>query len=186
MYFIKNRTLVLLGITLSAIAAYSQKVEVGYDKSADFSRLTTYSWVETTAAPARPFLYQSVVRQVDYNLESKGLKRVAADADLVLVPTGGVGYGLSGAAGYPYIAIGAGPPPVINSTMWTGATGFSTAASWVAEGSLQLEFVERSTNKIVWSGSVEQKLDTSNPEKSLDRVGKAITKLLKQFPPKPK
>jgi hypothetical protein len=57
-------------------------------------------------------------------------------------------------------------------------------APTVPEGTLALEFVDRATNKMVWSGTVSQKLDIENKKKSLDLIEKSIGKLLKQFPPK--
>jgi hypothetical protein len=59
-------------------------------------------------------------------------------------------------------------------------------APYVPEGTLMLNFVERGSNKVIWTGTVTQKLDMENKRKSLDLVDKAITKLLKEFPPKKK
>lgn len=186
MYISKVGPLVLPGTILFAISVLGQKVNVGYDKSVDFSKFRTYSWAETTASPARPMLYSFIVTMVDSELQSKGLTKTATNADLILVPAGGVGFELAGAAGSPYIATGAGPLPTIDSTMWTGAAGPSNVATWVSEGTLDLEFVEQSTNKVVWNGSVKQKLDTGDPRKSMERTANAVGKLLKQFPPKRK
>jgi hypothetical protein len=59
-------------------------------------------------------------------------------------------------------------------------------APYVPEGTLALTFVDRASNKVVWCGTVTEKLDIENKKKSLERVDKAIAKLLKQFPPKGK
>jgi hypothetical protein len=59
-------------------------------------------------------------------------------------------------------------------------------APYVPEGTLALTFVDRPSNKVVWCGTVTEKLDIENKKKSLERVDKAIAKLLKQFPPKGK
>ena len=53
-----------------------------------------------------------------------------------------------------------------------------------SKGTLQLQFVDRSTNKIVWNGMVSEKLDVENKKESLDKIYKAIAKLIKEFPPK--
>jgi Domain of unknown function (DUF4136) len=57
---------------------------------------------------------------------------------------------------------------------------------YVPEGTLVLYFVERSTNKVIWTGTVTEKLDIENKNKSLERIGNGIAKLLKQFPPNKK
>jgi len=56
----------------------------------------------------------------------------------------------------------------------------------VPEGTLVLEFVDRAANRVVWSGTVSRKLDIEKKNKSLELASKAVAKLLKQFPPKPK
>jgi hypothetical protein len=44
--------------------------------------------------------------------------------------------------------------------------------------------VDRSSNKVVWNGTVTEKFDPTQKEKSLTLAGKAVVKLLKGFPPK--
>ena len=69
--------------------------------------------------------------------------------------------------------------------MSTGANASSTSSEPIVEqGSLAVDFVDRSLNKVVWNGSVTQHLDSKHKEKSLDLVDKVIVKLLKRFPPK--
>lgn len=163
---------------------YAQKINVGYDKSADFKHYKTYSWAELSAPVTRPMLYITVVGAVDGELKSKGLIRVDNDGDLILISIGGTDLGINQAAGTPFSQTSSGPPPTFNATMWTGATGPSNLmAPYVAEGTLVLTFVDRSANQTVWSGSVKEKLDIENKQKSLERADKAIVKLLKKFPP---
>ena len=163
--------------------AFAQKVKVGYDKSVDFSKFKTYSWVKPTSAPARPLLYTTVVGWIDGDLGSKGFQRVDKDGDLILEAAGGMGFEVSLTGGQPLTSSYNGPPPTLNSTMWTG-TGQRELNPAVPEASLQLQFIDRKANQIVWSGSVSQVLEPNNKEKSLELVDKAISKLLKQFPPK--
>jgi hypothetical protein len=117
-------------------------------------------------------------------LQSKGLTKVTTDGDLMLVPSGGVGFGFAGGASTPYSPTYGGPPPTLNAGMWTGSTGPSSAGVSVQEGTLVLSFIDRGSNKMVWSGSVTQKLDIEQKDKSLELAKKAVTKLFKQFPGK--
>ena len=174
----------LLLAALSASSAFAQKVKVGYDKSADFKRYTTYTWAEATSPPTRPMLYAAVVGSIDHELKSKGLTRTESNGDLVLIPSGGVEFGTTTAAATPILGTYAGPPPAIDATMWTGAGGSAAAASTTtSEGTLLLNFVDRSGNKIIWTGAVSLKLDMEKKNQSLERIDKAIAKLLKQYPP---
>jgi len=167
-----------------SIETYAQKVTVGYEKGVDFKRFKTYMWAEQSAPVTRPLLYMTVTGAVDDELKSKGLARVDSNADLVVVPEGGTDLGLNQAAGTPISPTFSGPPPTLNATMWTGSTsGANLMAPFVQEGTLGLTFVDRNANQVVWTGSVREKLDIDNKQKSLERVDKAIVKLLRQFPP---
>lgn len=174
--------LLLLAVASSAAA---QKTKVGYDKSADFSRYKTYTRAEPGNPPSRPVLYATLVGSIDHELKSRGLGKVDSNPDLIVVPAGGMEFGINQAAGIPILNTYSGIPPTVDATMWVGAAGPSNLmAPYVPEGTLMLSFVDRSSNKVVWSGTVTQKFDIENKKDALDRVDKAIVKLLAQFPPK--
>jgi hypothetical protein len=178
------RILLPIMVMLSLNTASGQKVKVGYDKSTDFSRFTTYTWAEPAMPPVRPAMFASIVWRVDEQLQSKGFTKTSSNGDLTLIPAGGVEFGLSGGTVTPILPTYGGPPPAFNSTMWTGAGGASTAGTYVPEGTLVLTFVERATNTVVWTGFVKQKLDLERQQKSAELVDKAVVKLIKQFPQK--
>lgn len=177
---LKNIMCVLL-VGALAEPAIAQKVKIGYDKSANFSQYRSYTWLEPSSQPTRPILYSMIIGSIDHELKSKGLERVDSDADLILVSEGGIEFGLSSSIGSPIPPTYNGPPPAMDATMWTGSSGSS--ATYVPKGSLALDFVDRSTNKVVWSGSVKVGLDIERKKKSLEKVDAAIAKLLKSFPP---
>jgi len=173
-------TLVIaLGASLAA-----QKVNVGYDKSVDFSKYKTYTRLEPSTPPTRPTLYKFVVNSIDSELSAKGLHRTDRDGDLILELAGGIDYGIAVTSGPPVTSSYSGPAPAINSTMWTGANGGQgELMPAVPEAGLQLQFIDRAANEIVWSGTVTQALDQEDKGKSLELAIKAVTKLLKRFPP---
>jgi hypothetical protein len=162
------------------LAAYGQKVRVGYDKGTDFVKFKTYSWGQPAMPVTRPLLYSIIVGSVDTELKAKGLQRLEGDGDLVLIPAGGMEFGLNVAASTPIL-------PTYDAAMWAGASGPSNLmAPHVPEGTLMLTFVDRLSNKVVWTGTVTEKLDIENKNKSLERAEKSVGKLLKQFPPNKK
>jgi NADPH:quinone reductase-like Zn-dependent oxidoreductase len=182
---IRSTLWVCLFLFALATAAFAQKVKVGYDKSVDFSKYKTYTWAEPAMPSSRPMLYAMVVDSVDGELKDRGLQKTDKNGDLILIGAGGIEFGINAAAGTPVLNTYGGQPPSLNATMWTGAGGTSNlGASYVPEGALQLQFVDRRANKVVWNGTVSAKLDIENKKKSLDRIYKGIAKLLKQFPPK--
>ncbi len=177
--------LFFLTTIILAISSAAQKVTVGYDKSIDFSRYATYTWTKPDTAPTRPLLYFSITATIDSQLKAKGLARTESGGDLILAPAGGMEFGFGYAAGTPVLPTYSGVPPTINSTMWTGAGGGAMSPA-VPEGTLMLNFIDRSANKVVWTGTVKQKLDLQDQKESLELINKGITKLLNAFPPKSK
>ena len=177
----------LLVVAVTTTNAVAQKVSVGYDKGAEFSKYASYTWGEPAMPPKRPLLYTMIVGSVDHELEAKGLKRMDSNGDLILIPAGGMEFGLSSAAGTPIMPSYGGAPPAADATMWSGASGPSNlTSSYVPEGTLVLSFVDRQSNKIIWAGTVRQKLEVENKKRSLELIDKAIAKLLKQYPPQKK
>ena len=179
---LKKMSICLL-VTIFCLTAFAQKVRLGYDKGTDFRKFKSYTWAEPAMPVTRPLLYASVIGSVDQELKSKGLTRVERDGDLVLIPEGGMEYGLNVAASTPIISSYA-----VDPSMWTGgAAGPSNLmAPYVPKGTLVLTFVDRAASKVIWNGTVSENLDIENKEKSWERIQKAIVKLLKQFPPKAK
>ncbi len=173
-------------LALPVASAFAQKVSVGFDKSADFSKYKTYTWAQPTKPPTRPLLYATIEGTIDYELKAKGLARTESNGDLILVPSGGMEFGLNYAVAAPIMPTYSGPP-TFDATMWTGTVGYSNLmAPYVPEGTLMINLVDRNANKVIWAGTVTQKLEMENKSKSLKLVDKAIVKLLKDFPPSKK
>lgn len=167
--------------------AFGQKVKVGYDKTVDFSHYKSYAIPEPSTPPTRPVLYSTVMGAIYNELKAKHFEAVHSGGDLVLICAGGMEFGIGNAAATPILPTYGGAPLSLNATMWTGAAGpTNLTAIYVPEGNLMLTFVDPNTHTIVWSGTVSEKLDIENKNDSLKRVEKAISKLLKKFPPNKK
>jgi len=163
--------LMVVGLTTSGAA---QKVKVGYEKSADFSKYKTYSWAKPDHPIERPQLYQLVVQTIDQDLNARGLARTESNGDLTLTARGGIdfGYNMPASAG-------------MNTGMVYGVdTAPVLLAPAVAKGTLSLQFLDRTNDKPVWQGTVMQKLDPGKKDEAVILAQKAIDKLLKDFPPK--
>lgn len=175
--------LVWAAVLIMAFPVAAQKVKVGYDKSKDFSKYKTYTWAEPTMPTSRPLLYATVVSAIDGELTTKGFTRVSSNGDLTLSGTGGIDFATAVTSGAPAAPILMGPSAPTNNTMWTG-TGGGQLMAVVPEGTLVLEFVDRNTNQLVWSGRVSEKLSMEQKQESLALASGAVLKLLKKFPPK--
>ena len=180
---VRKLPVVLVVVMLSIACGFAQKVQVGYDKSADFSKYKSYTW-EEPGPQSRPFLYMTVSGSIRTELESKGLARMEKDGDLTLIAKGDLGYDFSG-AGSTADSCQNCQKPLADPMEWTGKTAPpGSSGAPLPQGTLELELVDRASNKVVWAGTVTQKFNPDKRQQALERVNKAIKKLLMEFPPK--
>ncbi|MDT8069096.1 MAG: DUF4136 domain-containing protein [Terriglobia bacterium] len=167
-------------IFVLAFAAQAQKVKVGYDKSVDFSKYRTYSWVSDNSTELT-LRRAAIMAEIDYALKQRGLEVVDEGGDLLLAATGSIGGEIGGQH---QDAIRPVPADFYypTATMWSGAP--AAAGNYVISGTLVLDFIDRSTKTLVWQGSVSEKMDTEKHTKNTERVRKAIAKLVERYPPK--
>ncbi|UWZ82387.1 DUF4136 domain-containing protein [Occallatibacter riparius] len=183
--FVRGRgiAVVVLTVALGLAAGFAQKTKVGFDKTADFSKYKSFSVQKPAKDPAHPLLYVHIVGAIEQELAAKGMTHAETDGDLVLMLTGGTDFGLENAPTASDCANC--KAPILDPGDWPGNTAPPGVGSKpMPEGMVELNFVDRATNKSVWMGWVEQKLDPDKKSKAFDQADKAIQKLLKDFPPK--
>jgi hypothetical protein len=175
-----------LGLVILANVGFAQKVKTGYSKATDFSKYKSYTWAPLGMPIARPILFHIVTGTVDDQLQSKGLTPTDHDGDMTLIIAGSLDMASNLVAGTPILSVPNAAPPSMNSGLWIGANvSWAVTGNSFQQGTLVLEFVDRRKNEVLWIGTVKQNIDLTQKEKSMDLVAKAITKLLKEFPPKP-
>jgi hypothetical protein len=175
---------VMIVAAMAAHSGFAQKVKVGFDKSVDFSKYKSYSVQHPAHDPAMPLLYAHVVGSIEQELKSKGLPHVEKDGDLVLMLIGGTDYGLEEVADSGCDNC---KTPLLDPADWPGSTAPpGTGGKPMPKGIVELNFVDPTTHKAVWTGWVEQKFDADKKSKAFDMADKAVQKLLKDFPPKGK
>jgi hypothetical protein len=173
-------------LVLSSVSGFAQDVRYNFDKGANFSKFKTYKWVTLKGAPkVNDIVENKIMAAVDAQLGSKGLVKTDADnADLYIGYQAGVekekqftsystdwGYG-GGWYGGGWYRGGMG------SSMTTGQT------STIYIGQLALDMYDSANRSLVWRGVVSKTLDAkAKPDKQERNLGKAVTKLLKNYPP---
>ena len=165
--------IVMVVMTLLVPCGFAQKIKVGYDKGADFSKYKSYTLQLPATETSRPLLYASVVGSIRQGIEAKGLVSKEKDGDLTVIAAGGLDYGL-------------GTKDVLADTCENCKAPLVDPGKPRPDGVLELQFVDRAGNKVVWTGSVMQKLDPAKRDQSLEKIGAAINKLLMEYPPKAK
>lgn len=184
----KLALLMVAFVFLGVSAAVAQDVRYDFDKDKDFSKYKTYKWVAIKGADLPDELTaRQVSAAIDAELATKGLTKTEGDtADLYIgyeTAIGqekeftsyntGWGYGPGWGGGW----YGGG----MSSTTTYGST------STVYVGQLDLSMYDPAQKQLVWRGVASKTLDPkAKPEKKQKNITKAVQKLLKNFPPKPK
>jgi hypothetical protein len=169
---------------LLAAGSLAQDVRYNFDKSADFSKFKTYKWVPIKdAAKVSDLVDKQIKDAVDAELATKGLTKVEGDdANLYIGYQAAVGEEkqfTSYSTGYGYGPGWGGG--------WYGGMGTTTTSgstSTIYKGQLDLDIYDSAGHVLVWRGVVSKTLDPkAKPEKQQKNLAKAVTKLLKNYPP---
>jgi hypothetical protein len=148
------------------------KVELDYDKEADFAAFSTYSWKESTEGAADPQMHTRIVWYVERELEKKGLKKAAdGKGDLL------VWYYAKGHSGFK------GTPSTEEGYLPGGAGQLTTAVDFkkVTEGTLILDLVRASDDKSVWRAGTDW---VTIDKKRIDaETASAVRLLIAKYPP---
>ena len=167
---------------LAAAAAWAQKVETGYDKSADFSKYKTYAFVPRSTPAANPTIATIIDYDVEYELNQKGLRKVDSNPDLLVKVYGGPGEVESSYAAEDPSHIATGGYPMPGTTMWAGSLP-ATPNPQVVRGSITVDLVDARQKHIVWRATAKGKMDYNKRSKLLDQANKAVSEMFKKYPP---
>src|SRR6516165_8686863 len=160
---------------IACVVAPGQDVRYNFMPGTDFSKFHTYKWVAIEGGThPNQIVDQEIKDAANQQLSSKGLTKVDGDkADLF------VGYQIAVDQEKQWNAYGMGG-------RWAG--GMATATqSTINVGSFVLDMYDPTTKQLVWTGTATKAIDpSSNQEKNMQRMDKAMAKLLKNYPPKQK
>lgn len=187
------RKSIILAATLllgSVTAAVAQDVRYNFAQGEDFSKYKTYKWIDVKGSDHANDLTEKQIKQaIDTELATKGLQKTDSDtADLYVgIQTAigtekqftsyntGWGYGPGWGGGW--YGYGGG----MTSTTTTGTT------STIYVGQLGLDMYDSAKKELVWRGVATKTIDPkAKPDKQQKNITKAVTKLLKNYPPKKK
>jgi hypothetical protein len=179
----------LLGSVTTTVA---QDVRYNFSSGSDFTKYKTYKWVDLPGVDHANGLTEKQIKEaIDSTLTTKGLQKVDSDtADLYIdIQTAistekqftsyntGWGYGPGWGGGW----YGYGYRGGMTSTTTTGST------STIYVGQLGLDMYDSAKKELVWRGTASKTIDPkAKPEKQQKNITKAVTKLLKNYPPEKK
>ena len=183
-----NRLLlaVLVLLTLGASRGVAQDVRYDFDKDKDFSKYKTYKWVSIKDADKTDDLTaKALMSTIDAEMATKGLTKIEGDdADLFIAYQTAIGSEKQ----FTSYNTGWGYGPGWRGGWYGGGGGFTTTtSSTINIGQLDLDMYDTAQKQLVWRGTASKTLDPkAKPEKKQENINKAVRKLLKNFPPKPK
>jgi hypothetical protein len=163
----------VLALLLTAGTLIAQDVRYNFMPRTDFARYRTYKWVNIGGAHPDQIMDAEIKQSVDSQLALRGMTKTDSDpADLY------IGY----------------QSAIDEERQWDawGTRAFGSGeASWTSStitvGTLVLDMYDPGTKQLVWTGRATKTIDpSSNHEKNMKNLDKAIAKLLKNYPPKQK
>ena len=160
-------------LLLTAVTLTAQDVRYNFMPKTDFSKYRTYKWVKIGDAHPDQILDAEIKQSVDSQLAAKGMTKTDSDkADL-------------------YIGYQTAVDQEIQWDAWGARSFGSGMGSWTSStisiGTLVLDMYDPGREQLVWTGQATKTIDpSSNPEKNLKNLDKAVAKLLKNYPPKQK
>jgi hypothetical protein len=168
--------LILIGLVLlSGQALVAQQVHYNYMPGTDFSKYHTYKWVDIPSnVHPNQIVSQEIKDAVNNVLATKGLTLATGETADVYV-----GYQCSVDQERQWNAWGSGGRLM-------GGMGSATSST-ISNGTLAVDFYDPTSKQLIWRGSAAQTLNPSgNQQKDVEKLNKAVAKLLKNYPPKQK
>ena len=164
---------------LGAGAALAQDVNVNYVPGTDFTKYKTYKWVEIQGAEKPDQILDTQIKQaIDKALTAKGMAKAAGDtADLA------IGYQVALTQQQQWNTYSTGG---YGARRYGGGMGTATSTT-INIGTVALDMYDAAAKELVWKGQASKTVSNEkDPEKRQKNIDKAMAKLLKDFPPKPK
>ncbi len=156
-------------LSMASTAAIGQTVSVNYNHSQSFAAFHTYAWAANNANQIKnSILAQTAKQDIDTAMQAKGLQ-LATDsqtADVILLASGGMKEQTS------YSAMG--------MRGFGGGMGTITPQQNVI-GTLIVDLYTGKDQTLLWRGIAQNTL-SNNGSKNQQLVGKAVTKMFKQWP----
>ena len=164
------RILLGLSLLLFAVNAFGQKVTTDSAPNVDWSKYHTYAWGEGTPAQD-PIMAQRIVAGIDAQLSAKGLKKVEADPDLLVI-----------------YHVATDQQKSVNWQNYGGWGRFgggmgSAHVDTVIVGQLKVDLADFKAKQFLWRGTATDSV-SSDPQKTAKKLDKALTKMFEKFPPK--
>ena len=187
----KRLVLICFSLLLTrAGGALAQDVRYNFAKDAKFSDYRTYKWVEIKRSDHVNSLVEGQIKSaLEAELATKGLTKTDSDdADLYI----GYQTAIGTKKQFNSYSTGWGMGPGWGGGWYRGYGGMTSetttgSTSTIYIGQLGLDMYDSKNKDLVWRGVASKTLDPkAKPDKQEKNLKKAVTKLLKNYPPQMK
>ncbi|BCS32644.1 hypothetical protein TBR22_A18580 [Luteitalea sp. TBR-22] len=167
-------SLVLAVLLLGAGTALAQSVRTDHDPDADFRRYATFMWLKEPSTSS-PLINQRITDAVVTGLTARGLRLVAADADLAIAVHTATEQAQTLHTFYTDIG---------GDWEWRGSSfgSATTSSTSYTVGTLVLDIFDASSRKAIWRGTGMKVLSEDPKKRSATIVG-SVEKMLQDYPP---
>ena len=154
---------------------------VDYDREADFSQVTTFSWTGKQNPEVNDLVHNRIVNALRSNLVAKGLREVDSNPDVLVtyygdtdertvIDTMNTGYGYGPGWGWGGGGMGMG--------------SYTTTVRTHQEGTIIVDGYRADDKQLVWRGTVTGTI-SDDPKKNEKNIVKGVAKLFEKYPPPP-
>lgn len=165
--------LIALFMLFGVSSALAQKVNVDWDKSAEFSKYKTYAWLESKNRAPNDLTHKRIIENIDQQLAAKGFRKVDSNPDTLVVYNAGVKEQVSVQGnGYGY-----GP-------RWGGGS-VSLTKFVELQATLVVDLSDAPKKELIFRGIATDTI-SDNSEKNAKKIQKAAEKIFKKYPPQAK
>lgn len=168
----------LLALSALVLAAGCSSLEVNhdFDQGADFAKYQSYAWLPppATGRPQSELNAQRIERAIEAEMKAKGFTQNAETPDLHIMYHVGTKDKIQVTDwGYSY-----------GSYYW-GMGGRSVDVYQYEEGTLVVDFVDPTTDQLVWRGWATGTIDrTQSPSAIEAKINDAVRQIMQRYPPK--
>jgi len=161
-------------LLLVVSSAFSQDVHYNFDSTSDFSKFKTYKWIALNSeAPIDNLTDEQIKAALEAELSRKGFTKVDTDhADLL------IGYQTTEHVNEQF---GGRDSPWSVGPGWNGKPD---SIRTIYKGELAVNMYDPADHHLVWRGVASKSLDPkASAEKRQKNLEKAVSKLMKDYPP---
>jgi len=166
-------------LVLASGSLLAQKTSFDFDKTANFAAFKTYALKDGTKV-GDPLIDDRISAAIDSQLAAKGLTKNDAKPDVTVM------YHVAFDKQKDITAYSTGGGPY--AYRWGGGWGTTNVrVNEILVGTLVIDIADANKSEVVWRGMGVKEVDVqAKAEKRDKNINNAVTKILKDFPPKPK